>query len=154
MVSAFIFAVAIAGWASLPVRGIPWPGPSPTTYQIGDQLGLSIKPTADPQADAFDPLQLFRRQTTASTDTCGFINRQASSSCELSFLGTTADHRIDWPLTCKPGRICATDADRQIMGCCVEASLHNCSLLTSCIPSSALPSCGADCQSNPNIAKW
>ncbi|EUC43834.1 hypothetical protein COCMIDRAFT_99801 [Bipolaris oryzae ATCC 44560] len=92
-----------------------------------------------PTAAAQLPLSIFKRQTSGSDYTCGFVSGSPDS-----------------PITCaNPTQKCATNTYFGIHGCCDPASNAPCTLPTSCIASTDMTASCTDtaCSSDEAIVK-
>jgi hypothetical protein len=93
----------------------------------------SPAPTAAPQLGNL----LFVRDTKSRT--CGYFSGLAGMYSTLSPLSPLADSSTESSITCSnPSDVCATNSFYGVHGCCNSASISDCIIATSCIPSTAL----------------
>ncbi|OCK80369.1 hypothetical protein K432DRAFT_393088 [Lepidopterella palustris CBS 459.81] len=123
--------------ALVSAMAFPWAGPEPTLIiPAGDNW--SPAPTKGPEMGEMGLLELFKRQSIGD-NTCGYINGISASS-----------------LTCNDNAyVCATNSYYGVHGCCDPSSIAECTIPTTCIPSSLMAVSCTDsvCSSNAYIAK-
>lgn len=122
--------------ALVSAAAFPWAGPEPT-FVIAKGDGWSPAPTQAPELGMMGAMELFKRETIGD-DTCGYVSGESTRS-----------------LTCNNANyICATNSYYGVHGCCDPSSISDCSLPTTCIPSTEMSaSCTGDCSTNDYIAK-
>lgn len=116
-------------------RPSPWVSLQATTAAEIDVAPTITAPTSVPKNVKRD-VEFFQKRGTGN-NTCGYISGISISS-----------------VTCNnPNYVCATNTYYSVRGCCDPSSLAECSIPTTCIPSSLLDSCTGSCPSNAYIAK-